>query len=213
MKGSEDLKIQSVVLVAVLIGATGFLVGSGCSNSAEKPAKPAAPDLTVPAPSAAPGGPAMGAGPATGGGEAPHAGAGGGMGGGAAMGGGAMGGGAAMGGAGSPHGGAAAPNPHATETGGTEDPDVVKAVKAAEAAEVALKAKPADAALKQAAAAALADAGDAMMMKSTQASRGKYRGALRYFREALAIDPSNKKALGGRDLIVGIYKQMGLPVP
>ncbi|MCX6362017.1 MAG: hypothetical protein NT029_19630 [Armatimonadetes bacterium] len=86
-------------------------------------------------------------------------------------------------------------------------------VKAAADAEEGLKASPGDAALKKKTADAVAAAGDAMMVKSTLPSKPKYRGALRYFRRALELDGANQRAVGGRDLIEGIYKSMGMPVP
>ena len=41
----------------------------------------------------------------------------------------------------------------------------------------------------------------------------KYPAALRLYRQALALDPSNPDAKAAADTIVLIYKQMGLPVP
>ena len=107
----------------------------------------------------------------------------------------------------------AVPNPHSAESGGAEDAGVTAAVKAAADAEAKLKAEPGDAGLRTRAAATIAEAGQAMMMKSTLPSRPKYRGALKYFRRALELDKGNKPAAAGRDLIEGIYKSMGMPVP
>ena len=43
--------------------------------------------------------------------------------------------------------------------------------------------------------------------------REKYAGALTYFREVLKVEPKHKGAKEQYDLIAGIYKQMGKPVP
>ncbi|MGC8667121.1 MAG: hypothetical protein ACP5VE_03245 [Chthonomonadales bacterium] len=105
------------------------------------------------------------------------------------------------------------PNPHASEKGGKENPQVVAAVGRAQKAEADLKANPADAALRQKAAQADYDAGNQMMTQSTQPPKVKYPAALRYFRRAVELDPGNKEAAAGRDLIEGIYKSMNLPIP
>ena len=41
----------------------------------------------------------------------------------------------------------------------------------------------------------------------------QYRAALALFRTALVADPSNKPAKQDKDLIEGIYKQMGMGIP
>lgn len=41
----------------------------------------------------------------------------------------------------------------------------------------------------------------------------KYRQALRLYREALKIDPTNREAKNNSDLIISIYRSMHLPVP
>jgi hypothetical protein len=105
------------------------------------------------------------------------------------------------------------PNPHASEKGGKENPQVTTAVNQAQKAEADLKANPTDAALRKKAALADFDAGNQMMTQSTQPPKVKYPTALRYFRRALELDPSNKEAAAGRDLIESIYKSMNLPIP
>ena len=105
------------------------------------------------------------------------------------------------------------PNPHASEKGGKENPQVTAAVNQAQKAEADLKANPTDAALRKKAALADFDAGNQMMTQSTQPPKVKYPTALRYFRRALELDPSNKEAAAGRDLIESIYKSMNLPIP
>jgi tetratricopeptide (TPR) repeat protein len=44
-------------------------------------------------------------------------------------------------------------------------------------------------------------------------SKVKYPAALKLYREALKVDPTNKDAMGYKNLIEGIYKQMGRPIP
>ncbi len=43
--------------------------------------------------------------------------------------------------------------------------------------------------------------------------KDKYPKSLRLFREAYKVDPTNKEAKSQIDLIEGIYKQMGRPIP
>jgi hypothetical protein len=51
------------------------------------------------------------------------------------------------------------------------------------------------------------------MMSPALAPKVKYRQALRLYREALKLDPSNHEAKHNSDLIVSIYKSMHRPVP
>lgn len=44
-------------------------------------------------------------------------------------------------------------------------------------------------------------------------SKEKYPDALRLYREVIELDPENKEAVEWRDTIIGIYKQMNLPIP
>ena len=48
---------------------------------------------------------------------------------------------------------------------------------------------------------------------NSEAPNVKYPGALKLFREALKVDPTNKDALQSKDLIESIYKQMKRPIP
>jgi hypothetical protein len=43
--------------------------------------------------------------------------------------------------------------------------------------------------------------------------REKYRGALKLYRRALALNPAHKQAKAEKDQIEAIYKQMGMPIP
>lgn len=54
---------------------------------------------------------------------------------------------------------------------------------------------------------------DATMRSAALTSKEKYPKALRLFREVLKTDPANKTAAENRDMIEGIYKSMGRPVP
>lgn len=53
----------------------------------------------------------------------------------------------------------------------------------------------------------------ANMYSATLTTKVKYRNALKYFREVLAVEPKNKIAKEQSDMIISIYQQMGLPVP
>lgn len=54
---------------------------------------------------------------------------------------------------------------------------------------------------------------DAVMVSPALPPKEKYPRALRLYREALSYDAKNRKAREGRDLIEGIYKSMGRPIP
>lgn len=66
---------------------------------------------------------------------------------------------------------------------------------------------------KKAYAASLAALGHATMMDESQPPARRYPAALRLANQALALDPKNKTALADKKAIVGVYKQMGRPVP
>ena len=55
--------------------------------------------------------------------------------------------------------------------------------------------------------------GDSFMYNENLPPRQKYRPALKQYREVLVYDPANKDAKSKVDLIEGIYKQMGMPIP
>ena len=55
--------------------------------------------------------------------------------------------------------------------------------------------------------------GNAIMTSTTLAPKAKYPHALRLFREVLVIDPKNRSAMKNKELIEGIYKSMGRPIP
>lgn len=55
--------------------------------------------------------------------------------------------------------------------------------------------------------------GTATMSAPSLPPREKYPNALRYYREALALDPSNKEAANNKAMIEDIYRGMGRPIP
>lgn len=56
-------------------------------------------------------------------------------------------------------------------------------------------------------------AGTVTMTCDALSPKEKYPEALRMYREALALDPENGEALRNKELIEGIYEQMGRPIP
>lgn len=54
---------------------------------------------------------------------------------------------------------------------------------------------------------------DEEMTSPALAARVKYKKALGHYREVRKVDPKNAKAKENIDLIEGIYKQMGRPIP
>ena len=66
---------------------------------------------------------------------------------------------------------------------------------------------------KPAIAAAYAERGTYRMNDANAGARTKYRAALDDYRQALKADPTNAEAKHNKDLIEGIYKQMGRPIP
>lgn len=74
------------------------------------------------------------------------------------------------------------------------------------------KAKPSPE-LKKALVDAYVAKGDFFMNDNATPPRVKYPTALRAYREALKLDPSNAKAKQNAATIEGIYKSMGRPIP
>jgi len=54
---------------------------------------------------------------------------------------------------------------------------------------------------------------DAVLVSPALGPREKYPKSLRLYREVRSVDPSNKSAKSNIDLIEGIYKSMGRPIP
>jgi len=84
--------------------------------------------------------------------------------------------------------------------------------KKAQALEAQYKKKP-NAKLKLQVAEAEYQEGHALMMDNALGPRLKYRQALTAFRQALKLNPNHKQAKADKDMIEGIYKQMGRPIP
>jgi tetratricopeptide (TPR) repeat protein len=101
----------------------------------------------------------------------------------------------------------------------SQQPDADDAAKLADAEKSYTKAKAAynknskDAKVKKAYIDATVKYGHESMMTSSLSQRVKYRQALALYREALKLDPKNEVAVQESQLIIGIYKQMGRPIP
>lgn len=80
-------------------------------------------------------------------------------------------------------------------------------------AKKALATKPGDKKLRLAFVAAGDRFATATMMAPELDRKVKYRDALRLYREVLKVDPKNREAKNNSEMIVGIYKQLGKPVP
>lgn len=66
---------------------------------------------------------------------------------------------------------------------------------------------------KKAIAAAYAARGTFRMNDAAAGARIKYKAALEDYRKALAADPTNAEAKSNKEIIEGIYKSMGRPIP
>jgi tetratricopeptide (TPR) repeat protein len=80
-------------------------------------------------------------------------------------------------------------------------------------AKAAFTKKPKDEKVKKSYVAATVKLGTATMVSPALPPKEKYRGALRYYREALKVDPKNQEALNNKKMIEAIYKSMGREVP
>src|SRR5436305_603920 len=76
----------------------------------------------------------------------------------------------------------------------SKDPAVVKAESAAEKLDKQLKAKPKDSALKMKVAEAYYKAGFTLEYSKALGSKTRYRGALKLYRKALALNPKHAAA-------------------
>lgn len=88
-----------------------------------------------------------------------------------------------------------------------------KAQKDQAAAKAAFLKKPKDASLKKKYVEATAKFGTVCMTTNVLERKAKYAMALRYYREALKVDPKNEEALNNKGMIERIYTQMGRPIP
>ena len=100
-----------------------------------------------------------------------------------------------------------------SEGGGVTANDLSKAEADYKTAKAAYDKAPTDAGAKAKYVAATARLGSANMMSETLDRKVKYKVALKYYREALKVDPKNEESLKNKELIESIYKQMGRPVP
>lgn len=81
------------------------------------------------------------------------------------------------------------------------------------AAEAAYKKKPTDAKLKKAHIEAATKLADAVLVSPALPPREKYPKSLRLYRGVVKIDAKNAHAKKQIDLIEGIYRSMGRPIP
>ena len=93
------------------------------------------------------------------------------------------------------------------------DADLAKKKTAYEKAKADYTKKPTDEKLKAAYVKATVDYATGTMYANSLDPKQKYPGALRLYREALKVDPSNQDASHNKDMIEGIYKQLGRPIP
>ena len=95
-----------------------------------------------------------------------------------------------------------------------EKKQLVSLEKTYKSAKAKSRRKPTDTTLKAAYSSATSAYGFAVMSaQSIKVPRERYVKALRLFREALVANPKNEEAKKNKDLIEGIYKQMGKPIP
>jgi hypothetical protein len=80
-------------------------------------------------------------------------------------------------------------------------------------AEARLAKKPSDPQLKKQLAEALYQQGQQIMLDDNLMPREKYGPALKLFDRALAMNPGHPGAKQSKEMIEGIYRQMGRPVP
>ncbi|MDZ4711986.1 MAG: hypothetical protein SGI89_06630 [bacterium] len=52
-----------------------------------------------------------------------------------------------------------------------------------------------------------------LMFEANLPAREKYRPALKYYRQIIAIDPKNQEAATNKKQIEDIYESMGMPIP
>lgn len=98
-------------------------------------------------------------------------------------------------------------------TAGVSDTDLASFKTGYDSAKAAYTKDSKDAKVKSAYVTATVKYATGTMLADSLTPREKYAGALRLYREALKVDPTNKEALNNKELIEGIYKQMGRPVP
>lgn len=114
---------------------------------------------------------------------------------------------------------AVAPNPVVTApppppaSSDQSDEQLVRFQKDYELAKTAYQKNPASKEAKEAYVISTVRLGTATMVSPALESKVKYPGALRLYREALKVDPTNEEAVKNKDQIEAIYKQLGRPIP
>ena len=96
---------------------------------------------------------------------------------------------------------------------GVKDKDLAKYQQDYETAKTAYAKKQDSKEAKEAYVITTVRLGTATMYADSLDNKVKYRKALEFYREALKLDPTNKEAKNNKDMIEGIYKQMGRPIP
>lgn len=91
--------------------------------------------------------------------------------------------------------------------------DITKLQSDQKTAKAAFEAKTSDEELKKKYVVATVKLGTATMMSEKIDRKFKYVGALRLYREALKVDPTNVEAMKNKDLIESIYRDMKRPIP
>jgi tetratricopeptide (TPR) repeat protein len=94
-----------------------------------------------------------------------------------------------------------------------EKATLAKLTKEQTSAKAAFAKKPKDAKVKKAYVDSTVKLATASMVSPALSPREKYPTALKYYREALKVDPNNKEAKNNSEMIISIYKSMGRPVP
>ncbi len=91
--------------------------------------------------------------------------------------------------------------------------EIAKMTKDQKAAKTAYLKKTSNPTLKQKYVAATVKLGTATMMSEKLDRKVKYAKALKFYREALKLDPKNVEAKNNKDLIEDIYRSMHRPIP
>src|SRR5689334_16301603 len=95
----------------------------------------------------------------------------------------------------------------------SKDPAVVKAEAAADKLAKQMKAKPKDTTLKLKVAEAYYQAGHTLEYSTKLGSKTRYRGALKHYRKALALNPKHAGALVEKQKIEDVYRTMPGGIP
>lgn len=99
------------------------------------------------------------------------------------------------------------------QTVGTDKKSLARLDALQAKAKAAYQKRPKDGSIKKQYVEATVRYGTACMTSDDLDRKVKYRKALRLYREALKVDPTNKEALNNKKLIESIYRSMGRPIP